>query len=50
MNGKRGGAKGQKYRDAFGELNTCVLDNLYGLEEIIEYQQKEKRKMPLEKK
>ena len=38
VNGRRGGAKGQKYRNSFGELNTCVLDNLYGLEEILEYQ------------
>lgn len=42
-NGKMGGAKGQQYRNSFGELNTCVLDNLYGLEEILEYQQQEAR-------
>ena len=43
VNGKKGGAKGQEYRNSFGELNTCVLDNLYGLGEILEYQQQEKR-------
>lgn len=43
VNGRLGGAKGQAYRNAFGTLNTCVLDNLYGLEEIIEYAQQEKR-------
>lgn len=43
VNGRLGGAKGQAYRNAFGELNTCVLDNLYGLEEILEYEQQEKR-------
>ena len=43
VNGKMGGAKGQQYRNSFGELNTCVLDNLYGLEEILEYQQQEVR-------
>ncbi|MBQ8280451.1 MAG: ABC transporter ATP-binding protein [Roseburia sp.] len=43
VNGKMGGAKGQAYRNSFGELNTCVLDNLYGLEEILEYQQQEVR-------
>ena len=43
VNGKIGGTKGQAYRNSFGELNTCVLDNLYGLEEIIEYQQQENR-------
>lgn len=43
INGRRGGAKGQQYRDSFGELNTCVLDNLYGLEEIVQYGQQEMR-------
>lgn len=43
VNGKKGGAKGQQYRNSFGELNTCVLDNLYGLEEILEYQQQNVR-------
>lgn len=43
VNGRRGGAKGQEYRNSFGELNTCVLDNLYGLEEIIQYGQQEMR-------
>ena len=43
VNGKKGGIKGQQYRNSFGELNTCVLDNLYGLEEILEYQQQEVR-------
>ena len=42
-NGKRGGEKGQNYRNAFGKLNTCVLDNLYGLEEIREFGQEQKR-------
>lgn len=46
-NGKKGGAKGQQYRNSFGELNTCVLDNLYGLEEIIEYAQQETRQQSL---
>lgn len=43
MNGKCGSEKGQQYRNAFGDLNTCVLDNLYGLEETLQYQQKENR-------
>ncbi len=42
-NGRRGGAKGQEYRNSFGELNTCVLDNLYGLEETLQYGWQEKR-------
>lgn len=42
-NGRAGGKKGLSYRNAFGELNTSVLDNLYGLEEIIEYSQQDNR-------
>lgn len=38
-NGKRGSSEGQEYRDSFGKLNTIVLDNLYGLEEIIQFEQ-----------
>lgn len=37
MNGRRGSSAGQDYRNSFGELNTCVLDNLYGLAETIQY-------------
>ena len=43
MNGKRGSSTGQEYRNSFGELNTCVLDNLYGLEEILQFGQQETR-------
>ncbi|MDO4333950.1 MAG: ABC transporter ATP-binding protein [Eubacteriales bacterium] len=43
VNGKRGGELGQNYRNSFGDLNTCVLDNLYGLEEILQYGQQEER-------
>lgn len=43
INGRRGSAKGKEYRDSFGKLNTCVLDNLYGLEEIIQYGRQEER-------
>lgn len=43
INGRCGSGKGQEYRDSFGELNTCVLDNLYGLEEILQYGQQEAR-------
>lgn len=49
VNGRRGGAKGQEYRNSFGELNTCVLDNLYGLEEIIQYGQQEMRMEQMQK-
>lgn len=50
LNSRRGREKGQEYRDSFGELNTSVLDNLYGLEEIIQYGQQEKRQSCLAKK
>ncbi len=37
VNSRLGGADGVKYRDLFGRLNTVVLDNLYGLDEILQY-------------
>lgn len=43
VNGKQGSEKGQRYRNAFGRLNSFVLDNLYGLTDILQYQQKEDR-------
>lgn len=43
LNGKQGSQKGRRYRDAFGRLNSFVLDNLYGLTDILQYQQKENR-------
>lgn len=43
VNGRKGSGSGQIYRDSFGKLNAEVLDNLYGLEEILQYQQKEER-------
>ena len=42
-NGKRGGEKGMEFRNAFGELNSFVLDSLRGLDETIQYGQGEKR-------
>lgn len=45
-NGKRGSTYGKNYRDSFGKLNTTVLDNLYGLEETIQYgRQRERMKI-----
>ncbi len=43
VSGRIGAAGGQEYREAFGALNTCVLDNLYGLEETLQYGQQEAR-------
>lgn len=42
-NGHRGAEKGMEFRDAFGELNSFVLDSLRGLNETIQYDGGEKR-------
>lgn len=42
-NGRRGSAYGKNYRDSFGKLNATVLDNLYGLEETIQYERQGER-------
>lgn len=42
-NGRRGSAYGKNYRDSFGKLNATVLDNLYGLEETIQYERQRER-------
>ena len=42
-NGRAGSSLGQEYRKNFGGLNTTVLDNLYGLDEILQYQTEEER-------
>ena len=39
INSRLGQDTGLNYRKDFGELNTNVLDNLYGLDEILQYQQ-----------
>ena len=43
VNGRIGLPAAKEYREAFGALNTCVLDNLYGLEETLQYGQQEAR-------
>ena len=43
INGRFGSEKGNTYRKEYGNLNTTVLDNLYGLEEIVQYAQENKR-------
>ena len=42
--GKRGSDKGLAFREAFGDLNSFVLDSLRGLDETLQYGQGEKRK------
>ena len=36
-NGKKGGTKGMEYRNAFGKMNSFVLDSLRGVDETIQY-------------
>ena len=43
-NGRRGSQMGMEFRTGFGELNSFVLDSLWGLDETIQYGQWEKRK------
>ena len=50
MNGRRGSSAGQDYRNSFGELNTCVLDNLYGLAETIQYGKQAVRMKQMERR
>ncbi len=49
-NGKKGSKDGAAYRHSFGKLNTVVLDNLYGLEEILQYGQQKERMDSMQKK
>jgi ATP-binding cassette subfamily C protein len=39
LNSKTGQKNGRAYREEYGRLNTVVLDNLYGVDEILQYQQ-----------
>lgn len=43
VNSQIGQKYGREYRRLYGRLNTAVLDNLYGMNEILQYQQKAKR-------
>lgn len=43
LNSKAGLKYGVKYRALYGKLNTLVLDNLYGLDEILQFQQQKQR-------
>lgn len=43
INSHLGQTHGRMYRKMYGKLNTTVLDNLYGLNEILQYQQQQTR-------
>ena len=42
-NGKKGAAQGMEFRNAFGELNSFILDSLRGLDESIQYEKGKER-------
>lgn len=42
-NGRHGSKNGMEYRNAFGEMNSFMLDSLRGLDETIRYHQGSKR-------
>ena len=47
-NGKRGAGRGMAFRNAFGELNSFVLESLRGLDETIQYGHGAKREAEME--
>lgn len=49
VNSRFGQKYGREYRELYGSLNTTVLDNLYGLSEILQYQQKEQRRNKMDR-
>ena len=48
--GKRGGEKGLRFRNRFGDLNSFVLDSLRGLDETIQYRRGEQRRKAMERR
>lgn len=47
-NGRRGAGRGMAFRNAFGELNSFVLESLRGLDETIQYGYGAKREAEME--
>lgn len=48
LNSHFGQKTGQEYRRKYGELNTIVLDNLYGMDEIKQFQGEQTRQNKME--
>ena len=48
--GKRGGEKGLRFRNRFGDLNSFVLDSIRGLDETIQYRRGEQRRKAMERR
>lgn len=49
-NGKKGAADGMEFRNAFGELNSFILDSLRGLDETIQYDKGEERMVQIDER
>lgn len=49
-NGKTGGRTGMEFRNAFGDLNSFVLDSLRGLDETIQYGQGTRREAQMDER
>ena len=49
-NGRRSGSQGMEYRNAFGELNSFVLESMRGLDETIQYGYGEEREKQMEER
>ena len=49
-NGKKGAAQGMQFRNAFGDLNSFLLDSLRGLDETIQYGKGEERLKQMEER
>ena len=47
-NGRRSSSQGMEYRNAFGELNSFVLESMRGLDETIQYGYGEERERQME--
>lgn len=50
LHGKKGASKGMEFRAAFGDLNSFILDSLWGLDETIQYKNGEERLGKIEKR
>lgn len=50
INSRLGGAKGLKFRNEFGQLNSFVLESLRGLDESLQFEYGQKRKAQIEEK
>lgn len=50
FNGHRGSENGMEFRNSIGELNSYVLESLYGIDEVIQYGEGENRTRSIDDK